>query len=497
MSSLPEARATEVEPARGGRGLVPLACAMGALVLLAFVAHRAILDCALVGHDSLPLLESSSGGLLALFGQRYLGEWLSQDFYRPGMQLLAALEWRAHGLEPRGYQVLNLGCHLFAALALLVCARMLLGARALLVASVVSALFLLHPLLSESLPVLARRHDALTTGLMCCVLAMVGRIAQAQRRATGWEWALLFALGLAATSIKESAFLLPPLATLAALVCSARWSWRRALALSAPLWLACALLVAARFWVLGSFGGNREAGLGELWGNLWPCARRLVVPSHSFARSALAQPLSAALVGGLCAGALACRGKERGVLLLGLTWCAGSLLLNAYVGVNRPWQALPALVALGLAQCAALQALVRRRELASLACAALLIAPSCWALAWSPLLRGHEQWLRASARAEEFFEETGQRVERARRSQLVRAAHVPLTGSTSAGALKPGQLEKAAILDRRSVTAWLALRFPERPLRVVGARPDVDPEPGPAEILVVLPSYRGGPDGEG
>lgn len=185
-------------------------------------------------------------------------------FYRPTTQLSFALDWALWGLDPTGFHATNLLLHATAVVLTYALARRLLGGhrlRALLAA----ALFSLHPVVSESLPAISRRQDALATVLLLAALVAYLRSRRVRRHRTGWMLAAL-GLGLAAFGAKEVALVLPAVvAGHAWLVDPQRpgtplsrsrlaWAVRRTL----PFAVVWAGFVAVRTWVLGGLGGYTD-----------------------------------------------------------------------------------------------------------------------------------------------------------------------------------------------------------------------------------------------
>ncbi|MGI9591550.1 MAG: hypothetical protein ACR2P8_09290, partial [Myxococcota bacterium] len=234
--------------------------ALAAILGLAFAAYFPLLGLDHLGWDTWPLLVSarvaSFGDLAASFTEVLMdGRYPHGDFYRPVLSLSVGFDGVFWGLRPFGYHLTDLLLLLLTCLAAFAAGRRLLGDPWAAVAA--CALFALHPLHFESLPVTARRGDALA-GLFT-LLALVCLPPRGQGRGLG---ATLFAV--LAVGSKETGLLAAPLLVVLAFVegeGSPARRWRDALRVAAPALVALAVFLLLRLWVLGGLGGHGGSSL--------------------------------------------------------------------------------------------------------------------------------------------------------------------------------------------------------------------------------------------
>ncbi len=169
----------------------------------------------------------------------------SPDQIRPLFFLSLWADTRLFGLSPRPFRATNLALHLLCGLLLYLLFRRLRAGPAL----AGTALFLLHPLQSESVIYSWGRSEVLSTLLALAALLLVP--APRTRRLAAWGGALLcVALALAA---KEEAVVLPLVAFIWWTLAEVRTA-RTAARDSAVLALPVALFILIRVAVLGAAG---------------------------------------------------------------------------------------------------------------------------------------------------------------------------------------------------------------------------------------------------
>ncbi|WP_049998992.1 hypothetical protein [Halococcus sediminicola] len=203
----------------GGRWLLPV-------VLLALVAHAETLEYWFVASDTLPLVATSRvtdpAGFVALFTQPLMAGsdfTTTALFYRPVSTLTYAIDYALWGLNPAGYHLTNLLLHTAAAALVAVCTVQITRRRA--VGVLAGALFAIHPVTAEVVPVTARRQDTLLTifVLLSLVLFVRWYRATAPAERFPWRWASHRPLGGAlvayalALGAKETAVVVPVMAT--------------------------------------------------------------------------------------------------------------------------------------------------------------------------------------------------------------------------------------------------------------------------------------------
>jgi hypothetical protein len=195
------------------------------VVLLAFLAHAETLGYWFVASDTLPLIETSRAtdlaGFAALFAQPLMAGsdfTATALFYRPISTLSYAIDYAVWGLNPFGYHLTNVLLHMIAAALVAVCTARITRRRA--VGALAGALFAVHPVGVEVVPVTARRQDTLLTIFLLAALILFIRWYRATPpdERLPWRWTshrgLVGALVAYALAIgaKETALVVPVLA---------------------------------------------------------------------------------------------------------------------------------------------------------------------------------------------------------------------------------------------------------------------------------------------
>lgn len=268
---------THPEPPR--RASIPLQAQLPALLLalllaltlaaLAIGAYRPVLDLAMLGWDGWPLVAASRvgsvGELLGTFGEELMdGRYPHGRFYRPVTHLAFALDHALGGLDVRGYHRTDLAILVADGILLaLLGGRLLGGGRGLGVGTLGAAIFLLHPVQLEVLPVPARRADTLCLlFLLGCLLSQPrpGRVPRAGRRVAAGVLAWL------AAGAKETGALVVPVVFAWHLtvgspcgdpVRALRGRLVPALRRTLPTLAGFAVYLVVRTAVLGGLGGHR------------------------------------------------------------------------------------------------------------------------------------------------------------------------------------------------------------------------------------------------
>jgi hypothetical protein len=495
------------------RSVLGLALVLGATA----VAYRGVLDLELMGWDSYPTIAASriasASDLAGTFGEELMdGRYPGGRFYRPLTNLLFALDFALHGLEPLGYQLTNLGLLAAGVVAVHALARRLLGDGP--GAFVATAAFALHPLQLEWLPAAARRADMLAT--LFTVLALLASLPGPRSRPVWSALAVLFA----AASKEIGAVALPLCVAAAALLASPREPRLRAgSALAAALRggalpaAAFAAYLAARLAALGGLGGHPESSLalGALRGlaGLPDYARSLLLPQPLFGAPALdlaawlalaggaaaglalttrAGGLRAGSAGGLCAGAY----PPRRLLALLAGWLGLLLATTGVSGVRAAWYGAPFLpayaIGLGLLADGALAAARARRRAAALVAGSVAAALLATHLRYSALGHDYPEWRVASEQARSFLARLGAALAEAEPGTTIAVPGLPLGEAKPIGEVG---IRSALCLADYSVQAWAELALPGRPVRVVmrAEPPPTPPQPGVITVDVApLPS---------
>lgn len=468
--------------------LVGLAAVLG----LAWWAYHPLLGLGHLGWDTWPLIWSARISSLSDLGRTF-GEPLMDGlyphgaFYRPLLDLSVALDHALWGLEPRGYHRTDLLLLLLTVGAVFGVGRRLLGDAA--AALVACAVFALHPLHFESLPVTARRGDALANLFTLLALWSVPFRGRGRGAASA-----LFAL--LAVASKETGVLAAPLVGVLAYGEAegpTRERVGRGLRAAGPALAAVAAFGVVRTVVLGGLGGH--VGSSLLGGLLRAPALLVLFGDALLVPQPQGVPWLAALLAlGIVVALVALAGAGAGprgrapLEVLG-TWLAGLLLLSAASGDLAPWYAATFLPAYGLAV-GWLVAGARRawragaRPVAGIA-AAVALALAVAGLRYSGVFVQYDQWSSLDAAVARYLDALRPRIEAAEPGGPPLLApglpeRLPRSGAVG--------VHGAAGLGSYSVQAWAALTLPDTPVRVATAPGPVAPD----EILVVVPPDEGG-----
>ncbi len=195
--------------------------AIGVLILLGAAVYANALGGPLVLDDQRSVRENTTIQSLADLGRVLHPPVQSPMTGRPIPNLTLALNYAAGGDAVRGYRVTNIGIHILAALALFAWLRRTLArtgtesgtaAQADGLALAVSALWLVHPLNTETVNYLTQRTESLMGLFVLTSLWAAARAVDA-RQALRWEL-LAIAAAFCAVGSKETALLLPLLLAL-------------------------------------------------------------------------------------------------------------------------------------------------------------------------------------------------------------------------------------------------------------------------------------------
>lgn len=268
------------------RSLRPSTIRAGVLVVLgasvgivAYLNYRDILTYGFTATDTLTLIATSrintiqdALGLLTKPLMAGSGFVEFAQFYRPVASFSYGLDYSRWGLNPLGYHLTDLALH--ATASVLVFATMIVITRGRRVASWLGALsFASHPILAETVPAIARRHDtiALIFMLVClCLFAM--RYWTGTKRGYVMLCASIVSY-VCALGAKETAILMPIMvAAYAALFSPPPDGGRarpmailaRALRACSPYLIATVLYLCLRAQILGGIGGYSIPGIGGL-----------------------------------------------------------------------------------------------------------------------------------------------------------------------------------------------------------------------------------------
>lgn len=230
------------------------------LALLVTIGYGYMLSLDFTATDSLLLIQNSRlrtwQDLEQIFGEGIMGG----EFYRPLAQLSYSLDHALSGLSPAGYQLTDLLLHMAVTLQLALLARRMEVPGGWTGAWLSGALFALHPILIESVPAVARRHDLLAAALGLLALLLLDGARYRLRSTRG---ILSLTAALLALGSKEIAVIIP------ALVVSDIWLNRpcrsRKHQLTTSLgWIALTALFLTWRQTRGAIGPDLTAALGNL-----------------------------------------------------------------------------------------------------------------------------------------------------------------------------------------------------------------------------------------
>lgn len=353
----------------------------------------------------LPLQPESRDAVIWITRGAVTEDWVgwvlrSEHFvgWRPVTAFSYTVDSMLGGYAPLPYRATDLGLHAACAAAVFLLHRRLVPQLPAWGGLVASATMLLHPVAGLVVPHLARRAYPLAT-----LLSLLGLVALLDRRRAGpIVGAVLLGLGALAN---EAAFVAVPAAAVLALL-RAR-GLRETVRLAGPAVAVAAVLVAARFVVVGGAGGY-AVEKGARWAPiLWASAKGLA-GLESFRTGVVAPPDAlAAVVGVAVLGGLLLPAVRRPPLddaavatAFAASWVAGILLVYLPQGVFFPRQLYVPLAPWALLTGVAASSAAVAADPARRAAMAGSVVVALLAVGWqSPVLRGPDPLQAASWKA--------------------------------------------------------------------------------------------------
>ncbi|HJO24790.1 MAG: hypothetical protein QF890_01155 [Myxococcota bacterium] len=468
--------------------------ALGFALAAAWLTHQFVLDLALVGWDTYPIIAASRVGGLGELSGLFTEEWMGGryprgHFYRPVSALSFALDHTLWGLEPRGYQWTNLACLLFAVTAVYAVARAWLGSA--IAAGVAALTVAVHPAMLEVVPVSARRSDLLALAFVACTLA-IQRFDAAPGRLRITIGALFAALAVAA---KETGVVVIP-AVLAAHawlpgVAAPRACLRRAGVGGGPAALAALAVVVLRSAVLGGLGGHPDSSLlgGAIAGiqgaGTW---LHFVLEPQPWTEL----PFVDLAIAGILAGGLGLATwwtleddpSARPVAAVLAVWAVSLLLLAGVSGDPASWYAAPLLAPYALLLGLITRAVPRRWpavQRSAVAAAAFVAVLLVSYIVRSDPLQGYEGWRSVSRHTAQFLRTFDATLAGAQPGDVVSVEGLPLGFGAP---IERIGIRSALGLTDYSVAAYAELTVPGRIVRVV-LQDTVDSTPASGETVTV------------
>ncbi len=487
-----------------------IALPVSALGALAFLAWRGVLELALLGWDSYPLILAGrvrdAAELWETFGEELMdGAYPLGRFWRPVVHLSFALDHALWGLEPAGYHATDLFLSAIAGAAVFLLARRLIGAGMLLGPLVAGIVYVLHPVQLEVLPVPARRAETLC--VLFTLLALLAQPLGSPPRASGRAWLAGLCCALALASQETGAVATGLVVCLSLAGAPGRGVTSRlgfALRSAWPALVSFTLILGVRTAALGGLGGSEQSSLSAHLATLPRLLRhylsQLVAPDSflglgrevlgdvvivlvvavlwRLSRSQAARPREEDLP--------ACMPPRRAALFLVLAALVVALVTSV-AGLEHGWYALPflPLLALSIGLCVHLGLRGLRRGPRIAGAVALLIAARLLVLvALGPMrAAGLEPLVRGSREQQAFLERFDAALEGAAPGAVVLVAGLPTVRAVDPA--DPDSLN-VFMLAPYSVQAYARLRFPDLRLRLGLAGSGAASPPGSDEVLVLL-----------
>jgi len=441
----------------------------GAFVALTWLIYRPFLALGFVGWDSYPIILTSKISSLADFTDTFSralmdGQYATEKFYRPVTNLSFALDYALYGLSAPGFHATDLLLCGACALALFGLGRRLAPTHGKSAGLCAALIYITHPLQLEILPVAPRRADTLCLlfTLGCTLSALSNRSARARTL-------LVTSCAVLAVGAKETGVLCVPLACVAGCLRGGEARWKGALQGGGAALVAVALVLGARFLVVGGLGGYGTSGLAQLErlpDFAWAYLRRLVSAQPPFEGARADQVFSATSLAvlGLTLGALSWRVREtRPALGLAVIWALAQLLLSALAGSVQEWYALMFVAPFALACASILSAGLARlhtRPRGVSLIAALPLAVVGLQLAVSPLRIDYPSWREVDARTNAQLAQIRSDLEHATAGATLRyrdfKPRLPLPQRGTRG------IRSTMILRDYSIEAWSQLELGRR-----------------------------------
>ena len=467
----------------------------------------------LLGFDSFPLVAESRirsfADLLATFTESLMAGYYPVDYYRPLLKLTFAADYAVWGLEPFGYQLTNVLVYAGCAIAVWALARRLSGPEAVVAPWLALAVFLLHPVHYDVVPIPARRSE-----MLCCAFMALSVWLQLSPRALRVRFPLWPAAAtLAALASKETAFVLPAVSFVAVLLYAPGARGRDRFVRAVQAVIPHAVVVLAMLGVRASLGFVGTGGLmltaGGIRRMFGATAAEPLLTSSAAGRWVLSSIAVVLLVGfalSLFGWAWRRRGGDghpslRAVRpeLVALVWVAAVLLLT--YGRSNPWK-FEYLYLIPMAGWALLTGAIVGRTLRfarapgvrpRVAAAVMILTmavPIVYQARYSPLLFHYGEGEEATAAARSFLGEARALIDQAADGSVVPGPHLPRRVPPR----DPLRIFGTMIFLDYSVQAWADLTFPERRIRVIfspAGRPR-ELVAAPDEVVLLLARKRRG-----
>ncbi len=461
------------------------------------ILYRAVLAAPILGYDSFALIITSRIRSHSEFIDTFTNVMMDGrldvgDFYRPVANLSYALDYALGGFEPNGYQLTSLLTFCAAVLVLYLLMRRLLGPNAWIGPTLATLFFALHPATLTILPYVARRSVPLM--LIFAGLALLALPKQAGRG----DWRRLLLAGLlAAFSMASKAngictlgliFIHQALSAQTQGIGEALRRGARAVAIAIGPSL---VVLLARVSVIGGIGGyhiSESQSYAEKfvdWGPKYVAS--ILSPEYwsSPALDLLLPLASALLLIGLCIGIIWKNWQSGGTCLDGIprVICLGAAFFGALVILaansmhftprySMAMSFATALVIGAVAEAATRLAFGRadrggvpveasRPGVLPILLAGGLAAVCGMALQGSILIRSYPEWTRATRTQTQFLTALEQKIESSPPYEYI-AVNIRRSEPVISRTVEPFWM-----LAPWGLQAWLDLRFPERPYKVI------------------------------
>lgn len=245
------------------------------IVMISVLTYGQTLDRFFTGGDGLALIYSaqinSAADLLRVLSSPLMDRTAVTEtllYYRPVSALSYSLDYAIWKLTPVGYHLTNLILHIAASTVFFFLLHRINGKENEVSSWIGITLFLIHPVLLETVPIIARRQDVLATLFIAISLLFVHRLLF-EAKLSIFEAGLLAICSLLAIGAKELGVVLLPLAFVVVIyyrmTTPGGYSNKKAATVILAVSLPIIMFILVRFYILGGLGGiNNSLTIGHM-----------------------------------------------------------------------------------------------------------------------------------------------------------------------------------------------------------------------------------------
>lgn len=239
------------------------------IVMISVLAYGQTIDRFFTGSDALALIYSaqinSASDFLRVLSSPLMDGTAATEvslYYRPVSALSYSYDYAIWKLTPVGYHLTNLILHIAASIALFFLLHRTNGKQNEVSSWIGITLFLLHPILLETVPTIANRQDVLATLFIAISLLFVHRLLF-EAKLSIFEAGLLAICSLLAIGAKELGIVLLPLAfayiIYYRMTSLSGYSNKKAVTVILAVSLPIVIFILVRFYVLDGLGGFEKS----------------------------------------------------------------------------------------------------------------------------------------------------------------------------------------------------------------------------------------------